>query len=236
MRNVTGILAVLLVSTAGVAHAGLPVVVDREGTMQQVAQLQAQLGALDQQIYALRPQNPQAIDQLRVALQQALQQAQQLDRQLRRAPAAQVQGGVVVNVPPPSHWGDPQQPPPGYPPPGYPPPGGPPPGGGRHHGGGVPQGPMVIDEGQLGEITSAIEGEAFSDGKINVLREAAGSWMFTVDQVKRVIGLYAFSKDKLNALRVLAPRIADRQNNFKIYDAFTFSGDKEQARRILSGG
>lgn len=224
MRFVRTQVAAVLAATmvAGVARAGTPVVVDRDGTLQQLQQLQAQLAALDQQIYGLRPQNPQAIDQLRIALSQAVQQAQGLDRYVRQAP-------VMPAQLPPRY--DPRPPP-------YPPPGNPGPGHGRGHDRypNGPGAPAVIDEGSLGEISGAIQGESFSDGKITVLRDAAGSWMFTVDQVKRLIGLYPFSADKLNALRILAPRIADRQNNFKIYEAFTFSRDKDEARKILGGG
>ena len=215
MRFLTGTLAVLM-ATAGVAHAGYPVVVDREGTMQQVQQLSAQLAAIDQQIYALRPRNPRAIDQLRVQLQQAMQQAQQLDQQLRQAPAAPV---AVVAPPPPAY--PPPQDRPGN-------------GWGNRDRDERRRGPMVVDEGQFNEIARAVEAEAFSQGKINVLTDAIGRYLFTVDQVKRVIGLFAFSADKLRALELTAPRIADRQNNFKIYEAFTFSADKEKARQILS--
>jgi hypothetical protein len=48
-----------------------------------------------------------------------------------------------------------------------------------------------------------------------------------------VIRRLSFSSDKLRALELLAPRMVDRQNAFKIYDAFTFSSDKEKARAIL---
>ena len=231
MRVLTTTMAVLLATMGGVAHAGYPVVVDREGTMQQIAQLQAQLGALDQQIYALRPQNPAAIDHLRIALQSAVQQAQQLDRYVKQAPGAPASPAVVV-APPPRRW----DPPVVVAPPAYPPPQEqPPPGWGRegHHGRGG-MGGGVIDEGQLGEISQAIQGEAFSKGKLGVLQDAIGRYLFTVDQVKRVIDLFTFSADKLRALELTAPRIVDKQNNFKIYSSFTFSTDKEKARQILS--
>ena len=49
-----------------------------------------------------------------------------------------------------------------------------------------------------------------------------------------MLGLYNFSADKLGALKLMAPKISDPANNFKIYGAFTFSGDKDQAKKILS--
>ena len=60
-----------------------------------------------------------------------------------------------------------------------------------------------------------------------------GSQYVAVSHIERVLPLFSFSQDKLRALEIMAPRIVDRQNAFKIYNLFTFSNDKEKARRIL---
>jgi hypothetical protein len=43
----------------------------------------------------------------------------------------------------------------------------------------------------------------------------------------------AFSATKLRALELCAPRLIDPDNTVAVYDAFSFRGDKEQAREIL---
>lgn len=82
-------------------------------------------------------------------------------------------------------------------------------------------------------LLGAIAHEPFSDGKLRVIDQAASDSLFRIEQVEQVIRKLAFSQDKLRALEVMAPRVVDRQNAFKIYDAFTFSSDKEQAQKIL---
>lgn len=82
-------------------------------------------------------------------------------------------------------------------------------------------------------LLSAIDNEGFSQNKLQVLEQAASGEYFLVEQTKQVIGKLPFSADKLHALEVLAPRILDRKNSFTLFEAFTFSSDKDQARAIL---
>ena len=69
--------------------------------------------------------------------------------------------------------------------------------------------------------------------QLNVIQQAATRNYFRVGQLKGLIDLLSFSATKLRALELGAPRIVDPENAFAIYDAFTFSADKEQARQIL---
>ena len=92
-----------------------------------------------------------------------------------------------------------------------------------------------LDSGDLGAITGQISEESFSEQKLAVLETAISSRSLCSDQVIEVLGLYSFSKDKLQALRLMKPHISDPQNHFKILGAFTFDGDKKQAKGILGG-
>jgi len=96
-----------------------------------------------------------------------------------------------------------------------------------------PPAPACTPDNELRDIARAMDRESFSDGKLGVLESAARDRWFCVDQVLRVLKDLTFGKDKLAALRVLAPRILDRQNNYKIPPAFTFGHEKEEAGRIL---
>jgi hypothetical protein len=93
-----------------------------------------------------------------------------------------------------------------------------------------------IAEDQLQNLIRAIGKEPFGDGKLRVLELAAPSQYFLVPQVLRILQKFSFSQDKLNAVRVLWPRVLDRQNAYQLNQAFTYSADKEQLRQIISGG
>ena len=45
--------------------------------------------------------------------------------------------------------------------------------------------------------------------------------------------LFDFEADKIAALKLMAPRLTDRQNKFKIYKAFDFDASRDEAKKIL---
>jgi hypothetical protein len=95
--------------------------------------------------------------------------------------------------------------------------------------------PVAMAEREFAGILAAMGAEIAGSSKLRVLGDAASHHWFSVDQVKRVIGEFSFSSEQLDALRLLAPQLADPQNAFRIYESFTFDSDKDQARKILSG-
>ncbi len=90
-----------------------------------------------------------------------------------------------------------------------------------------------MGEATLRSLIQSINGVPFSSDKVNVLHDAAAGNFFLVEQVARIIPLYAHSSDKIAALQILAPLILDRGNNFKLIPLFNFAGDRDQARKIL---
>jgi hypothetical protein len=90
------------------------------------------------------------------------------------------------------------------------------------------------EEGDMQAVLAAIRNESFSSDQLRVLGEAAHGSCFTVAQVEQTLPLFSFEADQLKALQIMAPRILDRQNNFRIYGLFTFESGKQQARRILA--
>lgn len=97
----------------------------------------------------------------------------------------------------------------------------------------APAAPSCLPSGELESIKKEIEDASFSDQKNAVLETAIGSRGVCGAQVIDLLGLFSFSADKLKALRLMQPHIVDRQNNYKILGAFTFDGDKKQAKTIL---
>ena len=82
-------------------------------------------------------------------------------------------------------------------------------------------------------VKSAVSAEDFSQQKLSVLDSAIAERRLCVAQVVGLLGLFDFGNDKLAALKLLAPKINDRQNDFKIFSAFTFDSEKNQAKAIL---
>lgn len=253
MRNAAvAVLFALSILSAGSARAQTPVLVDRDALARKLREYHQQVEALQQQVMQLGPRGPQAM-QMQAGFQSLREQLGALERDIRSLPVASQAGTaqmpavvvttttptsvpVVVPVqpgypppPPHHHHGQPNYPPPGYPnqpPPGYPPPA-------PSYQPPAPAYQTIPDE-TFNALVDSIEDQSFSADKIRTLQEGIGPQYVLVSHVERILPLFSFSADKLRALELMAPRIVDRQNNFKVYNLFTFSGDKEKARRILS--
>jgi Ricin-type beta-trefoil lectin domain/Domain of unknown function (DUF4476) len=96
-----------------------------------------------------------------------------------------------------------------------------------------PPRPRAMEEGAFRALVGNVRNESFADSQLTVVEQAAGRNWFRVGQIKSLIDLVPFSATKLRVLELCAPHIVDGENAFALYDAFTFSADKEQARHIL---
>ena len=82
-------------------------------------------------------------------------------------------------------------------------------------------------------MCEVVKDASFSDKKIGVIKVACISSYFDRNQCSKLLALFSFDNDKLEALKVLAPRIVD-VNPKEILKQFTFSSNKDKALDILS--
>ncbi len=81
-------------------------------------------------------------------------------------------------------------------------------------------------------LVEAVQAEAFSDAKLDVVRTSQGG--LTVDQLGQLVDLFSFSSEQVTVVEVCTPRLVDRQNAFKLYRHFTFEGDKQKVKALLT--
>ncbi len=94
--------------------------------------------------------------------------------------------------------------------------------------------PDLMPPDAFARLLATVKAQDFEEGRLGVVRSAAGTNGFIAAQVVRLLGTFTFGAAKLKALRLLAPQILDPHNGFLILNAFTFSADKAQARKILA--
>lgn len=99
-----------------------------------------------------------------------------------------------------------------------------------------PKGPPPMKPDAFKALLSSMDQQSFASDKLTVVKEAARSNGFTVAQVKQLLDRLTHSADKLDLLKVVNKRIVDRKNLFQVYSSFTFSNDKDAAKKILEGG
>ncbi len=98
-----------------------------------------------------------------------------------------------------------------------------------------PEGPIAMAPTGFRALLAEVDGQAFSDDKLIVVRSVSREAFFTTAQVKALLDAFVHSSDKVDLLRVVANRIVDRENIFTIYSSLVHSSDKDEAREILEG-
>ena len=96
-----------------------------------------------------------------------------------------------------------------------------------------PPAPVPMDDASFAALRRSVDRVPFTADKLGILSTAAATQFFVVPQVLTLLDEVAGSTARLDALRILWPRVLDRQNSFLIYDSFRFSDDRSRARAIL---
>ena len=84
-------------------------------------------------------------------------------------------------------------------------------------------------------LLQQLEDASFADDQLSLLKTAATHNTFTAHQAQRILEVFDFEEDRLKAAEILAPRIVDRENLHRLYEAFEFSGSREKLQEILEG-
>lgn len=74
---------------------------------------------------------------------------------------------------------------------------------------------------------------AFENQKNDILRVACIGSFFSSEQCARLLSLYSFDSNRLEALKIMSPRLIDVDDAEKIIKEFTFSSEKEKAMLLL---
>lgn len=96
-----------------------------------------------------------------------------------------------------------------------------------------PPGRGAMPGERFAELARQLEREAFPSNALNTLELVAADHRFTVEQTVRLIGIFQFPSDRVRALELAAPRLVDRENAYRLLEAFTFESEKDEARRVL---
>lgn len=92
----------------------------------------------------------------------------------------------------------------------------------------------AMSESEFKQLLSNVENESFADDQTSVVRIAANSKYFTINQLVRLLDLFSFSDDKINIVRIVYPGIVDKDNAHNLLRAFTYSDDKNKVEQIIN--
>jgi hypothetical protein len=79
-----------------------------------------------------------------------------------------------------------------------------------------------------------VKNASFDINKIDIIRVACIGSDFSSSQCAELLSLLSFENNRLEALEILAPNIAEFEEYDRIMKLFSFQSNKEKAARILS--
>ena len=92
--------------------------------------------------------------------------------------------------------------------------------------------PKAMRDKDFVMMCEVVNDASFSERKIGVIKVACISSYFTSAQCAKLLSMISFETDKLEALKVLRPRVLNI-NAKEIQKQFSFSSNKEEAMKIM---
>lgn len=92
----------------------------------------------------------------------------------------------------------------------------------------------VVTDGDMNDIVSSIKKESFDDSKMTVAKQIiSAKKCFTVDQITRIVKLFSFDSSRLEIAKYAYEYCTDKDNYYKVKDAFSFSSSKDELTDFL---
>jgi hypothetical protein len=92
-----------------------------------------------------------------------------------------------------------------------------------------------VDNYNLSQIIQGYKNATFESDRLQYIRTVASGNYFLVNQIIELVNSasYASEDTKLSVIEILYPNITDTNNNFLLYDCFTFSSSKEKLGQFI---
>lgn len=99
----------------------------------------------------------------------------------------------------------------------------------------VVTGPVPMAESRFEQVRKLVKQTSFSSEMLATLKASVAHSHFTVNQIERILPLFSFERLKLDVVRLMAPRVIDPENLFRLQSQFNFSSSRSKLRQIISG-
>lgn len=93
----------------------------------------------------------------------------------------------------------------------------------------------VMDRGTFERFLKAVRDANFDSDRTKLIETSLITSNFTSNQCKRLAELYTFDSDKKKMIKMIFPRVIDKQNFFEVVEVLTFMSDKEEVNNFIRG-
>ena len=97
----------------------------------------------------------------------------------------------------------------------------------------LPAGPLPMGPGAFHELVNDLKELPFSKDQLALLRDAGRHHYFLTEQVRQVLAVFDFGKDKVDAAATLYPRTLDHDDFYKVLKELEFESDRSELRNRI---
>ena len=93
----------------------------------------------------------------------------------------------------------------------------------------------VMNDQLLQTFYKEMKNEPFKDDRMKLLNAALAGYDFTSAQCLQLTKLYTFDDDRMEIMKIMYPRIVDKEAFFTVINTLTFSSSKEKMKDFIIG-
>lgn len=105
--------------------------------------------------------------------------------------------------------------------------------GNRPYPGNRPSSNEVMGRQAFDRFFESLKRASFDSDKMELIKTALATADFTSAQCRKVVDLYSFDSEKLNIMKLMFPRIDDKENFVIVVDALSFSSNKNEMNAFI---
>ena len=98
----------------------------------------------------------------------------------------------------------------------------------------IPHQKSIMGKQDFQYLYKVIKKKSFNDDRLELLSVGVLDNYFTCRQCAKLMSIFSFDDNKLEALEIMAEHIVDRENMYLIIDTISFNSNKEKAIKLLS--
>jgi len=93
----------------------------------------------------------------------------------------------------------------------------------------------VIKTEDFKELKDDINSRTFESSNIGIVKTALDKNLFLSEQIKELLGYFTFEDNRLEIAKYSYKKVCDKNNFFKVYDAFSFDSSIDELKNYISG-
>jgi hypothetical protein len=92
----------------------------------------------------------------------------------------------------------------------------------------------VIKKEDFDDLKSSVNNRNFESTNITIVKTAIDKNYFSSGQIKELLGYFTFESNKLEVAKYSYKKVCDKNNFFKVYEAFSFDSSVEELKNYIS--